>query len=217
MGHTTLVIHPEDYSTRFLEATYRGIHATVLTGDVERPHVRGLMEKFDQIMMLGHGSPQGLFSVGQFPGYQHVIDATFVDQLRERDNNVFIWCYASDFVLKNQLRGFATGMFVSEVKEADWFNLTAIDTEIQASNHLFANVVGRFVTQHPRVLYAAVDDEYGKLAELNPVAEYNHARIRLFEEEGCCPDGALGAREECVPAHGAPGECIPQQSAGIRT
>lgn len=197
MGHSTLIIHPDDKSTRFLEATYRGIDATVLTGDVERPHVRSLMEKFDQIMMLGHGSPQGLFSVGRFPSCQYIIDATFVHQLRERDNNVFIWCYASDFVRNNRLRGFATGMFISEANEAEWCNLTATEAEIHESNYLFADVVSRVAAQHPRALYAAVDQEYGKLAHFNTVAKYNHARIELFEGGGCGNE-ILRPREESV-------------------
>ena len=83
-------------------------------------------------------------------------------------------------------------MFISEVQEARLFELTATDREIQESNRVFADVVGRYVNQHSRVLYAAVDREYGRLADLNTVAAYNHARIKLFER------GTRG-RETCGP------------------
>jgi hypothetical protein len=216
MGHNILVIHPRDHTTRFLELTYRGIDATILTGHVERRNLRGLMEKADQIIMLGHGSSRGLFSVGQFPSCKYVIDSTYVNLLRERDNNVFIWCYATDFVRNNRLHGFATGMFISDAKEAEWLMMSATDTEIQESNYFFANVVGRFSIQRSRVLHAAVDHEYGRLADWNPVAKYNHARIRLFEG-GCYGDESLGPRERSVHVHGVAGACTWRQSAGVKT
>ncbi|MEX0707797.1 MAG: hypothetical protein WD078_07495 [Woeseia sp.] len=181
MDHSTLVIHPRDETTRFLELAYQGVDATVVTGRVPRARLQGLMEKFDQIVMLGHGSWNGLYSAGQFPECPYVIDDQVVDLLRERDNNVFVWCFASDFVRKHRLRGFATGMFISEVQEAELFELTVTDEEIQESNRVFADVVGRHLNKDPRELYAAVDDEYGTLAACNPVAEYNHALLELFE------------------------------------
>ena len=207
MRHKTLVIHPRDETTRFLELTYTGVDATVLTGRVQRERLRGLIEKFDQIVMLGHGSENGLYSIGQFPGCQYVIDAQLVDQLRERDNNVFIWCYASAFVKRNRLCGFATGMFISEFKEAEWCAMTATDMEIQESNHVFASVVGRFVNQDSRILYAAVDREYGRLADSNIVAAYNRDRIKLFER-GTQGRETLRQQEESSSVCGAEVACL---------
>jgi hypothetical protein len=180
MGHRTLVIHPLDETTRFLELAYRGIEATVVTRQVERRQLRRQIERHDQVMLLGHGSAHGLFSVGMCPDSQFVIDADLVDQLSERDNTIGIWCYASTFARDYRLKGVFTGMFVSEMLEAELFGLQATDTEIQESAYLFSNVVGRFANCRPHILKAAIDREYGRLARLNPVARYNHSRIRLF-------------------------------------
>lgn len=185
MSHRILVIHPADRSTRFLDLVYQNLDSTVVTGNVERPQLRDLIEQADQVIMLGHGSSQGLYSVGQFPTYQYVVDSELVSQLRERENSLYIWCYAAEFVRQHQLCGFATGMFISEVEEADWFRLTATEAEITQSNDAFANVVGQYAGQHAQVLYSALYHQYGRLARVNPVARYNHARIRLFNRNGC--------------------------------
>ena len=39
-------------------------------------------------------------------------------ELKKKDNSVFIWCNADQFVNRYNLKGFYTGMFISEVMEA---------------------------------------------------------------------------------------------------
>jgi hypothetical protein len=158
----------------------------VLTHDVTQAEIRKQMEKHDQIMLLGHGTPNGLLSIGQFGKvWPEIIDESFVAQLKERDNTIFIWCHADQFVRFNRLRGFCTGMFVSEMGEArmtysipKWVD----DYDIEESNDAFADVVGRFATKEPRLLHAAVKHEYGTLAQRNPVAEYNSTRCYWINE-----------------------------------
>lgn len=173
----TLVIHPKDFSTRFLNRVYADVDATVVTGNVTRPNLIKMIDRHDQIMMLGHGTPLGLMSVGQFDE-PDVIDDTFADQLGERDNNVFIWCNADQYVKWNDLKGFYTGMFVSEVGEARIMGLPPVSwKDVDESNKSFVGTIGRFATRGPRLMHAAAKHEYGSLAQRNPVAEYNHERL----------------------------------------
>ena len=66
----TLVIHPDDRSTDFLKPIYSDItDATVLNGrGIDKKEVYELIKEHERIIMLGHGSPGGLFGVGQFGG-----------------------------------------------------------------------------------------------------------------------------------------------------
>jgi hypothetical protein len=66
----------------------------------------------DRIVMLGHGTEKGLLGFNKF-----VIDSTWVYLLRNK-NCVCIWCNADDFVKKYGLKGFYTGMIISEYEEA---------------------------------------------------------------------------------------------------
>jgi len=63
----TLIIHPEDSSTTFLDIVYESIpNKTVITGGVSKAQVQQLIREHDRVMMMGHGSPGGLFGVGKF-------------------------------------------------------------------------------------------------------------------------------------------------------
>jgi len=124
----TLIIHPKDRTTIFLELVYGAIpDKTIITGGVSKEQVKKLIQSHERVMMLGHGSPSGLFSVGCFPetnGY--IIDYSMVELLVQKRDNVFIWCNSDSFVNLYGLKGFYSGMFISEVDEADYCGLTLI-------------------------------------------------------------------------------------------
>lgn len=64
-----LVIHPKDRSTDFLKPIYYGRNdTTVITGGCTKKDVNDAIDKHDHIIMLGHGTPQGLLAMGQFNG-----------------------------------------------------------------------------------------------------------------------------------------------------
>ena len=117
---TTLIIHPNDPSTRFLEVIYKDIpNKTVITGRTQKNKIASLIESHDRVMIMGHGCPYGLFSVGQFDnGNGLILDYTNVEPLKKKDNTVFIWCNADQFVNNHNLKGFYSGMFISEIMEA---------------------------------------------------------------------------------------------------
>lgn len=78
-----------------------------------------LIESHDRVLMLGHGSPWGLLSTGQFPDAGlFIIDESMVLPLQNKTNSVFIWCNADQFVQRHGLSGLNSGMFISEVLEA---------------------------------------------------------------------------------------------------
>jgi hypothetical protein len=128
---------------------------------------------------MGHGSPHGLFAVGKFEtenGY--VVDRTFVDVLKDNPNNVYIWCNADQFINYFKLKGFFSGMFVSEVGEAYYCGLPGTDQDdVDESNFGFCNYVKKYRTQKSSDIHRRVKKLYGKLAEENQVAYYNNKRL----------------------------------------
>ena len=181
-----LVIHPKDPSTEFLKGVYEGRDdVSIVTGGYSRGEIMEMVKEHDQVMLIGHGTGYGLLSIGQFsdacgyPGY--VVDDSFAPLLAEKDNTVFIWCYSDQYVERNRLHGFYTGMFISEPLEAYYCGLRSIQhDEIEESNHAFADTVSRYVDRGARLMHAATRHEYGRLARKNRIAAYNHKRLYAY-------------------------------------
>jgi len=186
-----LVIHPEDPSTTFLKPIYEKISDKVVIEKESCPlKIINLIEKSNRIIAMGHGSIDGLFAiklfspVGNFPTLYTLFDSYAIskkhaDILRSKDQNVYIWCHANKFVDSNNLSGFYSGMFVSEVSEALFCGINATQEMVDESNNLFSKVVGEYIDLPKEELYAKVVEEYGKLKESNPVAAYNLERLSV--------------------------------------
>jgi hypothetical protein len=180
----TLVIHPKDRTTDFLKPIYENIpNTTVLTEGLKSDVIK-LIKEYDRIMMMGHGSPWGLFGVGRFredsyyPSY--VIDNETVHALILKKQNVFIWCNADKFVNRHALKGFYSGMFISEVSEAIYCGLPDIpQSVVDESNNQFAAIVGNLIDKPLYEAYSDIRQQYKVLAEGNPVAQYNYERLYL--------------------------------------
>jgi hypothetical protein len=182
----TLVIHPgNDHSTVFLKPIFEPLtDKTVITGGVTKKQLRLNILTNDRILCLGHGSSSGLFSGGQFPDY-YIIDYSMANCLRGKDN-IFIWCNADKFVHRNRLHGFYSGMFISEVNEALYYDFPFTDDleqVIDESNYAFSSIVGRHIDEPLDVLYKWVMKEYGELAETNPIAAFNFNRLYLTQPQ----------------------------------
>jgi hypothetical protein len=179
----TLIIHPKDKSTEFLKPIYENIeNTTILIGGLyDCDYVSELIETHDQVIMLGHGTSRGLLSVGQFPNCgAYVINSVHVDLLAKKENNIYIWCYASDFVKEHNLKGFASGMFISEVEEAEDHLLTEQTQEhIDESNHYFSELVGKVSSLPANEIYEFVKERYKLITYHNSVAAYNYERLYL--------------------------------------
>jgi hypothetical protein len=179
----TLIIHPKDKSTQFLDIVYETIpNKTIVTGGITKDEVRKLIEEHDRVMMCGHGAPHGLFSVGQFDGCKggFIIDQSMVEVLSKKDNSIFIWCNADRFVDFYKLKGFYSGMFISEVGEAYYCGLPGTKQDVvDESNYGFCELLSECINETHEVMFNTIRETYGKIAENNPVALYNHNRLYL--------------------------------------
>ena len=175
-----LIIHPEDDSTVFLTNIYEGLpDKTVVTGGIDKESVRDLILHASRVLMLGHGTSSGLISVGKFINTRlFIIDYSMVDALRKQDNNIYIWCDADRFVRARKLKGFFSGMFISEMAEALRFDIPKPTGEmINESNFEFGTLMSKYLDCDKRTLHASVVREYRKLAQSNPVVRYNVKRL----------------------------------------
>lgn len=173
----TLVIHPDDRSTDFLRPIYNKLlDKTVLTRSCTKDALLALIEVHDQIIMLGHGSPNGLFNVSNLGWETYVIGNWNVDYL-ENKQLVSVWCHADLFMEKHQLSGLYSGMFISEVNEAKMYGIPTTQEEVNESNNLFSKTVGQNICYKPQnETFKKVQDKYTDLAKSNIIAEYNSSR-----------------------------------------
>ncbi len=170
----TLIIHPQDPTTSFLSQIYAPLkNKTIIRGGISKPELLKLIESQDRVIMLGHGSPYGLLNRGQFPGAGlYIIDDSMVLPLKNKINSVFIWCNADQFVQRHGLTGLNCGMFISEVREAEYYCFDNMDWDlIDQSNERFALIVSRYINESVDVLYQNLCYEYGILAKPIPLPD----------------------------------------------
>lgn len=128
----TLVIHPKDSTTDFLSVIYSDKDWTVVNTNTSKKILKEQIKTHDRIVMLGHGTENGLIGYDKL-----VIDSTWVYLLREKIC-VCVWCNADVFVKKYALKGFYTGMIISEYEEAIMYNVSTNSFWINESNADFA-------------------------------------------------------------------------------
>jgi len=176
----TLVIHPKDKTTDFLKRIYQNIpDKTVITGGIDQDSLNQLIEIHDRVLFMGHGSPHGLFSVGQFDvKSSYIVGDNAVKALKNKDNVLYLWCNADKFVNYHKLKGLYSGMFISEVFEAMYCGVEANLTDVVESNDLFAYLLGEQLTTNKPIneIHSTVKTFYNEMAEYNLVAEYNNNR-----------------------------------------
>jgi len=177
----TLIIHPEDKSTDFLKVIYQNVKdKLVVTGGKTREQLVELIKTYDRVMIMGHGTPRGLLNWGGGKWKTlspYLIDRGFIELLSENPNNVYIWCDADQFVLHHGLKGFYSGMFISEVTEANWFQIKTNQNEVDESNNRFAELMSEFINESSYIIHKNVKEQYGLLAESNPIVSYNSERL----------------------------------------
>jgi len=176
----TLIIHPKDNSTDFLCPIYNGIkNKCVIRGGITKKELLKMVRLHQRIMIMGHGSPHGLFAVNQFSGEGHmtyIVDHNFATALKKKDN-IFIWCHANKFVEKHQLKGFYSGMFISELPEAIMYNFDVEEKIINESNNKFSEFLSEHANKSGAIIYQNIIKLYGELAIINPIAKFNFERI----------------------------------------
>jgi hypothetical protein len=177
-----LVIHPQDKSTDFLKPIYAKVKSKkIINGNSTPKDIKRLIKKSDRVMMMGHGCSNGLFSIRLFNDFRKgiVIEPKESKILSGKDN-VYIWCNADRFVEANNLQGFYSGMFISEVSEAIVCGLKNVTQQmVNESNKTFSEIVGKYIHLSKKELYKKVMEEYRKLTKTNPVADYNLSRLYI--------------------------------------
>lgn len=167
----TLVIHPKDYSTDYLKEIYADKDWTVINDNVSHKNLKKAIKDHDRVIMLGHGTEDGLIGHSRF-----VINSTLVYLLRDKPDSVYIWCNADVFVKRYDLKGFYTGMIISEVDEAIYccVNFKA-STDIDDSNKLFSKVVKDSIDMKAADMCHHMINNY--VTEDNNIIHFNHNNI----------------------------------------
>lgn len=185
----TLVIHPTDPTTNFLKLVYKGQDCTVINDIVSKAALKKAIKEHDRIIMLGHGTADGLlvastpsgggWDTGMFSSVRMVLDSTLVYLLKEKKNSVFVWCYAKEFVEKYELNGFATGMIVSEPVEALFLSLPEDEKPILESNILFTDCLRKSIYLDPLLILPTMQALYQ--ADNNAIVNFNKQNLYYFK------------------------------------
>lgn len=164
----TLVIHPKDVTTDFLSKIYLDKDWYVISDNISKSGLKSQIKSHDRIIMLGHGTSDGLIGHGRL-----IIDSSLVYLLREKDC-VGIWCNADMFFSKYNLKGFYTGMIISEYDEALMFSLYPFtNSQISESNELFSSCIKESIDsdnmlENVLLMYKMCD---------NPIVDFNNKNI----------------------------------------
>ena len=89
----TIVIHPKDVSTVFLENIYKNKDFTVVNDcNISKLQLRDLIKQHDRIIMCGHGIDSGLINPASVNRQKivdynnlYLIDDSFVDLLKDKE------------------------------------------------------------------------------------------------------------------------------------
>ena len=181
-GMRNLIVHITDPSTEFLCPIYQNLRSkTVLREPVTVREMNTLITSHDRVVMLGHGSPAGLFSMGFCTGY--IIGDENAEALAEKTNSLFIWCHASDFVRTHGLAGVTSGMFISEVEEGLMCGIPeryCTQAAIDYSNNLFARLVGERIHLPQEDMLNHVLEGYQSDC---PIIRFNSERLLLVDSQ----------------------------------
>ena len=168
----TLFIHPTDPSTDFCKIIYEDYRdqddVTILTGTrIPSTIIKKALVENDRIVFIGHGTEYGLLDK---IGFRYVITAADLQFFRNKPV-VCMWCNANIFAEKHNLNAFATGMFVSEKSEAEWYRLSTDQKLIDESNELFCRILSRCVFDDPKDIRTTI--ERGYKSSTNPIVKFN--------------------------------------------
>jgi hypothetical protein len=182
----TLVIHPNDPSTGFLDVLYKGRPGdfVILTEKDSNSKVDDMLrsKEFDCVMMLGHGTENGLLAPNGKNMYGRlIISARNVQALREHKKLIGIWCNANIFAEKYSLSGLFSGMVISELSEAADWNVPADEDSLIEHRRLWAIHLAAAIDKHPDNLEDICDDMLSHLNEKSSLLEkFNYESVYSF-------------------------------------
>ena len=134
--------------THFLRGAYEGVEDNIVLVNPTREDVEKMLTEHpnERVMLMGHGSPSGLFS-HDWRGY--VIDCRNAHLLQGREV-IGIWCWAKNFGKAMGLKGFFTSMFISNYGEYRCHfpnGKEYKDEEIFAEITNFVNLVNKYLKE----------------------------------------------------------------------
>ncbi len=164
----TLVIHPTDPTTAFLSVIYEGKGWEVITSPSPGNYIIDQIKKHDRIIMLGHGTSAGLIG-----GQGFIINSKHVYLLRDK-LCICIWYNADEFVKNYNLKGFHTGMIISDWEEALMFCLHQCKpNQVVDSNILFADSVMKSIDSDD--ILSSMHKNYN--GDSNPIIAFNRDNL----------------------------------------
>ena len=169
----------EDTST--FKPIYEGLDCKLLYNPSREEVTRVLKENpTETLLCFGHGSPFGLYSpnIEEF----NVIDQYTVPLLKGREV-IGIWCYASEFAKKHNLKGFFTYMFISNEDEASSLRYEGYDNStIYQRNALFAKRINQLIKDGIPLSewVERLQSEYDKKLGFE---EFNYLNLEYFDNE----------------------------------
>lgn len=175
-----LFIHPSDITTDFLSKVYENIpeeEKTVIRDcKISNSRLIRLIKSHDNVVMLGHGCADGLLcsSYSKDTTFDRlIINSHLVEFLRTRKKLIGIWCHASDFFKKYNLYGFATGMFVSDISEANDYGLPMSTYDVEENNNLLAESLYKCFDKDIAYIYDYMCERFDSLKSTNKIANFN--------------------------------------------
>jgi hypothetical protein len=199
MEHLTVIYcNKGDADSKRLPLIWEGLdNATVIT--IEEPttqyHVKRKREveeaiaaETDTIIFAGHGDSHGLYAPDWL---DYIIDRENV-RLVKAKHVIGVWCHASDFARKNNLKGFFTSMYVSNageaygeglVKEKETDSIEQVEKlegTIEESNNEFFRYVNTILKENREISeivnFVNKDDRMK-----DAVSEFNAQGLNFFE------------------------------------
>ena len=175
-----IVVHPKDPSTEMLRSIYEGLpNVTIFDSYRQRAEILSAIEsapKDEPIFLLGHGCPNGLLDMR----YGLVLNDNDARLLEDRPNLVCIWCYASTYARNHNLKGFFSGMFISEVPEAYMCRVEATPEEIDWCASDFALRFGDML-RAGKTIHQAADELMDPKYIVSDLTQYNYSRLVYLE------------------------------------
>ena len=129
----------------------------------------------EPIVMLGHGTSNGLFSpYGDNQFARMIVSSKLVDLLREH-TCIGVWCYANEFAKQYGLKGLFTGMIISEYEEALDNCIDIGGEDLELNNNQFASDLEYCMRKYSLDL---IPDKMKVLQDYHsPLKDFNYSNI----------------------------------------
>ena len=179
----TLVIHPYDESTKMLKYVYEGKCFDVYDWPTaNKKDLKGMIAAHDTIIMLGHGTGAGL----AYPCAIHegkpspegsffMIDDSFASILRQK-KTISMWCYSNVYFKRNHIKGFHTGIIISERREAELVlgNCPLSDAELYDNMVSLSKALNECLDKKPEEMREYILAHYNGE---DPISQFNRKNI----------------------------------------